>query len=85
MSSSICENQKNFDKAIDKAIYHLHKQKKPSTLSKIISLIIIIIIIVWAITLALKVSQQNKHIHLIFALAFSPFYILSHYMNNIKN
>lgn len=78
--SSICKNQQIFDKAVEKAIKYNVKENRLSNWSLMILSLIIIGIIFWALCLANNISHR-KTIHYILALLFSPFYIVSYYIN----
>jgi hypothetical protein len=81
--ANVCDSQDDFNQAFDKAYEHLG-QKVVKQLSGMMKLYIILYLVffVWAVVLALKVQKgQTRTIHLVFAMAFSPFYVLGHYLN----
>lgn len=59
--------------------------KKSCHLYNFLMAIIYMIFLFWAIILAMKVqNNENKIIHMIFALIASPIYILSYYLCQYK-
>jgi hypothetical protein len=82
--SNVCEDQKTMNKAVRKAVNKVIKENRPSTFSRMLSMIIYIILIMWAFILALKVPENMRQLHVVLALVFAPFYILSYYLNSPK-
>lgn len=85
-SKPVCNNQADFNIAFHKAI----KQNNKDAMKKakpwvVVSLTIWIIFFVWALILAMSLpSGAEKTVHLVFAMTFSPVYVLAHYLGLIS-
>lgn len=80
---SVCDDQKTFDKALKKASRFVQKEEQPRKMALVFCMAIYLILMIWALILAVKVAppaQQVKHI--VFAMVFSPIYIISYYLGN---
>lgn len=83
MPNSVCETQDKFNNAFQGAVTYVEKKERPSRFLQLVSLIIMITVIIWALLLADKMNVGNdKIIHVVLALVFSPFYIISYYISN---
>ncbi len=83
MDKNVCDDQEKFNKAFNKAVIAL--DKKPNMLTRLISALIVVVILVWALLLAMQVPADRRQVHLVLALVFAPFYIISHYLNMMQN
>lgn len=79
---SVCDSQDRFNDAFEDAIKYVEKKQRPSKATILVGLIIFIVIFLWAIYLAAKTNPgQEKTLHLTLAMVFSPFYVISSYLN----
>jgi hypothetical protein len=81
--ANVCDSQDDFNQAFDQAYENLGKKvvKQSSGFLKLY-VIMYLVFFVWAVMLALQIKKgQARTIHLVFAMAFSPFYVLGHYLN----
>ena len=79
---SVCESQDRFNDAFEDAVKYVEKKQKPSVMVTIVALVIFVAIFLWAIYLAAKTTPgQEKTLHLTMAMVFSPFYVISSYLN----
>lgn len=63
-----------------------YDNKRSSHLYNFLMAMIYMIFLFWAIILAMKVqNNENKILHMIFALLASPVYILSYYLSQYKD
>ena len=77
----VCDNQSHFNVAFRKALkYNEKKNNKPNTYTTIAA-IIWIIFFVWALVLAMK---EPATINIMFAILFSPVYVLSYYLKDFN-
>jgi hypothetical protein len=84
--SNVCQDQESMNKAIKKTIIQSIRENRPSQSSMTFSLIIMILLIFFSVSLALRVPPNVRQIHVMFAIIFSPFYIISYYINRaMKN
>ncbi len=90
MSGNICMDQDSYNQAFKQALNQYKKDEKVKyrcsdddtgcKASVVIMSIIMIIFYLWAILLALKVrDSEHRTLHVLFALATGPLYVLSHY------
>jgi len=77
---SLCQNQDNFNVAVDKAIKYQRKKEMNRTVF-LIGLVIYVLLASWAVMLASKISNPvERHEHIMFGLLFPPAYIISYYV-----
>ena len=80
----VCQNQGDFNQAVDQALEYRKKAvNKRNRGLNIVFAVIYLFIFFWAITLAMK-SRENRLINILFSMIFSPLYIISYYLDNIK-
>lgn len=80
---NICSDQNEFDKVFENALIN-REQKILSSSQMIIWSLVFLIFFIWAIWLAFKYTKkgESRIIHLVLAMAFSPFYILAYFLKN---
>jgi hypothetical protein len=79
---SVCESQDRFNDAFEDAVKYVEKKQRPKLIVTMIVLIIFVVIFLWAIYLAAQTNPgQEKTLHLTLAMVFSPFYVISSYLN----
>ena len=85
--ANVCTDQDTFNQALRKAVRHNEKEDiKKAGAWVYVYLVLWVIFFVWALTLAMKVPPGPEKVeHLVFAMVFSPIYVLSHYIANMKN
>jgi hypothetical protein len=83
----ICSSQDEFNQAFRKAI-----KKTDEDIEEVVSpmrnlyIVLYLIFIVWAIVLAMKVPKGNdRTLHLVLAMVFSPAYVIGHYIIEFTN
>lgn len=90
MERNLCMNQDSYNEAFKNALDQYKKEQEDKNkcdeddssckLGVLIMFIIMIIFYLWALLLALKVSDpEHRTLHVLFALATGPLYVLSHY------
>ena len=79
----VCDNQDDFNMAFRKAVKYNNKENiKKSKPWMYVYLVLWLIFFLWAIILALQVPEGSDRVkHLVFAIVFSPVYVLSYYLN----
>ncbi len=90
--SNLCQDQDSYNAAFKKALNKYKKEEEVKSglrcadgdtgckVSLVVAFIIMILFYLWALILALKVSdQEHRTLHVLFALATGPLYVLSHY------
>lgn len=80
---SVCDSQDDFNHAFQKAVKYVNKKNQPSKMAQLVILGLVLVLVVWAIMLAMK-SGGDQKLHLILAMVFSPFYIISYYLDSMK-
>lgn len=79
----VCNNQKDFNIALRHAINAENSRGDKASL--FLYVVILFIMIVWAISIAMKMPPSSDRImHLVFAMLFSPIYIISYYLSRLK-
>jgi hypothetical protein len=86
-SKPVCDTQDDFNIAIDKAIkYTQNKEIQKAKPWMYVYSILFITFFFWAIILAMRLpNSPNKIIHLVFAIVFSPIYVISYYISMMCN
>ena len=92
MASNICMDQNSYNQAFKSALNQYKKDEQikygyrcaddDSSCKAGVGIMFIIMIIfyLWALILALKVNdKEHRTLHVLFALATGPLYVLSHY------
>jgi uncharacterized ion transporter superfamily protein YfcC len=84
-SKPVCDNQDDFNQALQQAIKYNNKQEvNNNKASIIIYFILYVIFLFWALTLAMKVQDKEmRTAHVTFALVFGPIYVLGYYCSNM--
>lgn len=85
-SQPVCDNQGDFNIAFRKALEHntreTYKKSKPWLY---VSLVLWVVFFVWAVMLGMQVpAGPNRILHLVFAMMFSPVYVISYYLMGMK-
>lgn len=75
--------QKDFDVAMRKAIRHIQRSERKMTPAMAISGVLYMVVIIWAVLLAMSVEPKARTTHLVFAILFSPAYIIAYYMGKL--
>ena len=85
-SKPVCDNQADFNKAFHKALEHNNRENyKKSKPWMYVSVLLWVIFFVWALMLAMKVTPgPERQVHLVFAMIFSPVYVLSYYLGMMQ-
>lgn len=78
----VCENQDDFNEAVRKAIKYNNKESmKKAQPWLYVYVVLWMIFLVWGVILAMQIpAGQTRLIHLVFAIVFSPVYVLSYYL-----
>lgn len=81
-SGKVCDNQDDFNKAFRNAIkYNQDQNWKKAKPGVYVYMALWLVFFIWAIILAMQVSDpRGRTIHLVFAIIFSPVYVLAHYL-----
>jgi hypothetical protein len=80
-TKTVCDTQDDFNHAFRDAIKYVEKKNKPRLWVQIVAVVIIALFILWALMLACKVGADQKLLHYLLAMVFSPFYIISYYLS----
>lgn len=82
----VCDNQADFNQAFQAGLKYVRKENmKKNQAWMWVSLVLFVIFFVWALSLAMKLNKGPERIeHLLFAMLFSPIYIIAHYLNQQK-
>lgn len=79
---SVCDNQDDFNTAFQNALkYGVQKKENKDKPYSYVYFVLLVIFIVWAVMIALKSNSRDKIVQLVFAIVFSPFYVISHYLS----
>jgi len=86
MSTSVCDNQKDFNNAFKEAIHYVNKKDRPKLWVQIVICVIVFLFILWALVLASKQAGGNSDqiIHYVLAFVFSPAYIIGYFLSNMN-
>lgn len=83
---NVCNSQDDFNVAFNKAV----KQNNKDAMKKagpwvLVYSILYLVFFVWALMLAMQVPPgENRIVHLVFAMVFSPVYVLAHYIGALS-
>lgn len=82
MDGGVCSDQNTFNNAVYTALKDLDKEDMEKHKSwRTVHIIIWMVFFLWAVFLAMKVNNGPEKIeHLIFAMVFSPIYVLAYYL-----
>mgnify|MGYP003515370022 FL=1 len=80
--ANVCNTQDDFNVAFHKAIKQNNKDnEKKYKPWMYVYITVWMILFVWALILAMQVSPgANRIVHLVFAMVFSPVYVISYYL-----
>jgi NO-binding membrane sensor protein with MHYT domain len=86
-SKPVCDNQADYNRAFRAALKYNRKQNvKDAGNWVLVYLIIHVIFLFWALMLAAKVQPgPYRTMHMVFALLFSPAYVLAHYIGMLNS
>ena len=77
----VCDNQADFNQAVKEAVKYSQDQYRENHKGAIAAYIVIwLIFLIWAVFLALKRDAASRVSHLMFAMVFSPFYVMAYYL-----
>lgn len=92
MSQMSSFDQNSYNKAFKKALNNYKREEEIKAgvrcddndtsckVGMVVMFIIMILFYLWALIIALKVSDpEHRTLHVLFALAFGPLYVLAHY------
>lgn len=78
-----CTNQHSFNHAFRKALKYERKKNSPSKTALVAMLLVWLLFLAWAVMLAAKMpNNENKKLHYVLAIVFSPVYVISYYFGN---
>ena len=82
VSNGVCSDQDTFNNAVYTALKDLDKEEMDKHKSwRNVHVIIWMVFFLWAVFLAMKVNNGPEKIeHLLFAMVFSPIYVLAYYL-----
>lgn len=82
----VCGNQADFNQALQAAVKYNNQQAVKQAGAWIwVYLVLYLVFFVWAVMLAIQVAAgPDRTMHLVFAVVFSPLYVLSHYLGMMK-
>lgn len=84
-NQSVCDNQQTFNKALENAAVYVENKRTPGLWFQMLSLGLFVIVLTYALLLAAKIQDPNdKIIHFVFAILFSPVYVISYIIVNYK-
>jgi hypothetical protein len=83
--SNICDNQQDFNIGMYKAVkqYRHDKTKKMSSAFYSYGTVWMIFFI-WAIILSFKQQGSSRTVHFLFAILFSPAYVIAYYLSKLN-
>jgi hypothetical protein len=83
---SVCQDQTSFNQAFNKAVKYVDKKNQPLPMAKMLTGLLVLVFFVWALMLAMKVegTSEQKLVHLVLAMVFSPLYVIAHYLNEMN-
>lgn len=83
----VCANQNVFNKALYRAIKHnIREEERKARPWMMVYATIWMIFFIWAVVLAMQVNQGHERVeHLVFAMLFSPIYVLAYYIGAFGN
>lgn len=90
-SNNVCNNQKMFNEAFDKAIenrrnkYSWDSMNSYQKVSSILFLILYFVLTAWAVMLALRVEGKTRVINVVAAFLFGPLYLISYFISKPNN
>lgn len=84
MSTNVCNSQDQFNQAFVDALKYTRKQSEPKMWVQLVVLGLVVVMMVWALMLA-RGASGDRILHYLFALLASPLYIISYYLDSMKN
>jgi bacteriorhodopsin len=84
--NNVCDNQDDFNIAFQKAVKQDAKDRMKNNKPWIFAYTSLwLVFFVWALLLAMRVQPgPSKVVHLVFALVFSPIYVISYYFGMLS-
>lgn len=84
--ANVCDNQTDFNDAFHQAVKYNDKQSVKDMKGWVwLYIAIFLVFFVWAIILAMKAPKDQRTVHLVLALVFSPAYVLAYYVGLLRN
>ncbi len=86
--TSVCANQEVFNDAVYHAVRHNRREEmKKARPWMYVYTVLWMVFFIWAIVLAMQVAPagHERVEHLVFAMVFSPVYVLAYYVGAIGN
>lgn len=85
--ANVCDTQDKFNVAFDKALKQNNKDSMKKTKPWVyVYMTLWMIFFIWALVLAMQVHHgPNRIVHLVFAMAFSPLYVLAYYLGALND
>jgi hypothetical protein len=85
-SKPVCGNQDDFNMAVRAAVKYTAKENaKKSRPWAVVCAVIWLIFFLWALMLAMQLPAGPERVeHILFALLFSPAYVLAHYLGSMS-
>lgn len=85
-NSPVCQNQDDFNVALKNAIkYNSDQNMKKAKPWLIVYAVLWAIFLVWGIMLAMQITSPVERVeHLLFAIIFSPAYVLAYYLGALS-
>jgi hypothetical protein len=82
-SKPVCDNQSDFNEAVNRAMKANDKRAMKKARPWLLSYSILwLLFLVWALILAMRIPPGPERIeHILFALLFSPMYVISYYLS----
>lgn len=87
-SKPVCDNQSDFNIAVRKALkYNMKEDMKKAKPWIYVYMVLWAIFFVWAVIIAMKVAPAGaeRTEHLVFAMVFSPIYVIAYYLGMMGN
>lgn len=86
-SKPVCDNQDDFNQAVRKALKNNYKEEMKKVRPWIfVYMVLWLIFFVWAVLLAMQIPAGPERVeHLVFAMVFSPIYVLAYYLGALGN
>lgn len=80
----VCNNQNDFNQAVYSAIKYNQEQKLKGKWA-VVGAVVWFCLLFWAVSLSLRYNGPEKLLHVMFAILFSPIYIISYYVSGKRN
>ncbi len=76
----VCNNQDDFNQAVVGAIQYNEKQRMKGKWA-VVGAVVWLVLLFWAVSLALRNYGPDRLLHVMFAILFSPAYVLAYYVS----